>query len=174
MLKERIQEALNEQLNAELYSSYLYLSMSAYFETVDLPGFASWMRVQAMEELTHAMKFYKFINERGGRVLLKEIKAPPVEWDSPIAAFRQAYEHEQYVTSLINKLVDLAMEEKDHATYNFLQWFVNEQVEEEDSANSVVQKLKLVGERGGGLFMLDKELGQRVFTPPPEFSFGGE
>ena len=170
MIKENIQDALNEQINAELYSSYIYLSMSAYFESIDLPGFAHWMRVQAQEEVVHAMKFYNYINERGGRVIMKPIKGPKTEWESPLAAFQHAYVHEQLVTSLINKLVDLTIEEKDHATTSVLQWFVTEQVEEEDSASSVVQQIKLAGE--GGLFILDKELGMRVFTPPPEFTQG--
>ncbi len=166
MLSKKMQDALNGQLNAELYSAYLYASMSAYFESVNLRGFANWMRVQAQEEVVHAYKFYNFVNERGGRVVLRPIEGPPTEWDSPIAPFEAAYEHEQKVTGLINKLVDLAVSQKDHATNNFLQWFVTEQVEEEASANEVVQKLKLVGDARGGLFMLDRELGQRVFTPP--------
>lgn len=165
MISEKIQEAFNEQINAELYSSYLYLSMSAHFESANLPGFASWMRCQAQEEVVHAMKFYAFLNERGGTVRLKPIEGPPTEWASPLSAFEAAYEHEQKVTGLINDLVDLAIQEKDHASNNFLQWFVAEQVEEEASADEVVQKIKLAGDQGGGLFLLDRELGQRVFTP---------
>ncbi len=166
MIKSKIQDALNKQLNAELYSSYLYLSMAAYFESVSLKGFANWMRVQAQEELAHAMKFYDYVNERGGRVKLTSISAPSTQWDSPLAAFKQVYEHEQKVTKLINDLVTLAISEADHATNNFLQWFVAEQVEEESSADEIVQKLKLLGEDRSGLFMLDQELGQRVFSPP--------
>ena len=166
MLNERMENALNEQHNAELYSGYLYLAMSAWFQSVNLSGFAAWMRVQAQEELVHAMKFYDYINERGGRVTLKTIDGPPSEWESPLAAFEGAYAHEQKVTGMINDLVDLAREEHDHATEIFLQWFVTEQVEEEDSANEVVQKIKLMGEASGGLFMLDRELGQRTFAPP--------
>jgi ferritin len=166
MQNEKIQEALNKQLNAELYSSYLYLSMSAYFSSVELSGFANWMRVQAQEELMHAMKFYDYINERGGRVTLTEIEAPQTEWESPQAAFDHVYKHEQKVTGLINDLVNLAIEEKDHATNNFLSWFVTEQVEEEASASDVLKKIKLIGKDGSGLFMLDKELGTRIFTPP--------
>ena len=166
MLKEKIQKALNQQVNAELYSSYLYLAMAAYFETINLKGFANWMRVQTQEELVHAMKFYDFIIERGGKAVLSSIEGPPTEWASPLAVFEQAYEHEQKVTGLINKLVDLSMAEQDHATNNFLQWFVAEQVEEEASADEVVQKIKLMGDASGGLFMLDRELAQRVFTPP--------
>jgi ferritin len=166
MVKKKIEAALNKQLNAELYSSYLYLSMSAYFQSINLPGFANWMRVQTQEELVHAMKFYDFINERGGRVTLQKIDFPPTKWASPLNAFESAYKHEQKVTGLINDLVNLAVGEKDHATNIFLQWFVTEQVEEEASADEVVQKLKLVGKDSGGLFMLDGEMGQRVFTPP--------
>lgn len=166
MLSKRMQTALNKQVVAELYSAYLYLSMSAYFHSINLGGFANWMRVQVQEELTHAMKIFDYVIERGGRVFLDAVDKPPLEWASPLAAFEAAYKHEQKVTGLINKLVDLALTEHDHATNNFLQWFVSEQVEEEDSANAVVQKLKMVGEEGGGLFMVDRELGQRVFTPP--------
>ena len=166
MIKEKIQDALNEQINAELYSSYLYLSMSAYFESINLKGFASWMRVQTQEELVHAMKFYDYLIERGGKVVLSSIESPPTEWPSPLAIFENAYQHEQKVTCLINELVDLAIAEKDHATNIILQWFVSEQVEEEASADEVVQKIKLMGDARGGIFMLDRELAQRVFTPP--------
>ena len=166
MLKEKIQKALNQQVNAELYSSYLYLAMASYFESINLKGFANWMRVQTQEELVHSMKFYDFINERGGKTLLSAIEGPPTEWPSPQAVFEHAYEHEQKVTGLINNLVDLSTAEQDHATSNFLQWFVAEQVEEEASADEVVQKIKLMGDASGGLFMLDRELAQRVFTPP--------
>jgi ferritin len=167
MLSDRMQAALNDQINAEIFSSYLYLAMAAYFQESSLSGFAQWMKVQALEELTHAMKFYTFVNDRGGRVLLTSIAGPPTEWASPLAVFQEALGHEQKVTGMINHLVDLAMEAKDHATDTFLQWFVTEQVEEEASANEVVQKLKLMGEAQGGLFMLDQELGQRVFAVPP-------
>jgi ferritin len=166
MLNKKIEGALNQQLIAELYSSYLYLSMSAYFQSINLPSFANWMRVQAQEELVHAMKFYDFINARGGRVMLQQIEAPPTEWSSPLDVFENAYKHEQKVTGLINDLVNLAVGERDHATNIFLQWFVTEQVEEEASADEVVQKLRLVGNDSAGLFMLDGEMGQRVFTPP--------
>lgn len=164
-MNEKIQEAFNKQLNAETYSAYLYLSMSAYFEATSLRGFANWMRVQAQEELLHAMKFYTFLNERGGRVVLTAIESPPTEWQSPLDAFKNAYAHEQKVTAMINGLVDLAIEERDHAANAFLQWFVTEQVEEESSADAVIQQLKLAGE-GGGLFMIDRELAARVFTMP--------
>jgi len=166
MLSKKMQDALNGQINAELYSAYLYASMSAHFESVNLRGFANWMRVQTQEEMMHAYKFYNYVNERGGRVVLQAIDAPPHEWDSPLAVFEAVHVHEQKVTGLINDLVNLAVSESDHATNNFLQWFVSEQIEEEASAHDVVQKLNLVGEESSGLFMLDREMGLRVFTPP--------
>ena len=166
MISQQIQDAFNEQLNAELYSAYLYLSMSAYFESINLKGFSNWMRCQAQEEMVHAMKFYGFVNDRSGRVVLSAIEGPPVKWESPLSAFEDAYKHEQKVTGLINGLVDLALKEKDHAAGTFLQWFVTEQVEEEASADGVVQKLKLAGGQGAALFMIDAELATRVFTMP--------
>ncbi|MCA1961262.1 MAG: ferritin [Desulfomonile sp.] len=168
MISDKIQEAFNNQIVAELYSSYLYLSMSAYFESINLKGFAHWMRCQVQEELVHAMKFYMFVNERGGTVKLSAIDGPSTSWASPLAAFQDAYAHERKVTGLINSLVDLAIPEKDHASNAFLQWFVTEQVEEESSADEVIKKIQLAGEQGGGMFMLDRELAARVFTPPPE------
>lgn len=166
MISDNMKDAFNKQINAELYSSYLYLSMSAYFESINLPGFANWMRCQAQEELVHAMKFYNFMNDRGSRVSLAAIDGPPVKWESPLHAFQDAYAHEQKVTALINNLVDLATAGKDHASTSFLQWFVNEQVEEESSADKVVQQLHLAGENGSGLFMIDRELGTRTFVMP--------
>ncbi len=166
MIGKKMEQALNGQVNAELYSSYLYLSMESWFRSKNLSGFANWMRVQIQEEMSHAMKFYDFIDERGGRIVLKAIDGPPTEWDSPLAVFEAVYEHEQKVSGLINDLVDLAIKEKDHATNSFLQWFVSEQVEEEASADAAVQQLKMVEKAPGGMFMLDRELGQRVFTPP--------
>jgi len=168
MIKDTVEKALINQFTAELYSSYLYLSMSSYFSFNTLNGFASWMRVQAQEELMHAMKFYDYLIERGGRVIVTTIEAPPAEWDSPLAVFKNVYEHEQKVTGLINDLVNKAIEEKDHATTAFLQWFVTEQVEEESSADEIVQKLNLVKDQGSGILMLDQELRQRVFTPPAQ------
>ena len=164
MLKPSIQDACNKQINAELFSSYLYLSMAAYFESKDLPGMANWMRVQAQEELVHAMKFFGFVNERRGRVILESIGDPKTDWDSPLQVFEDAYKHECGITGLINGLVDLAVSEKDHATQALLQWFVIEQVEEEASADAVVAKLKMVGDNAMGLMMLDKELSARVFV----------
>lgn len=161
MLSEKMQKALNGQLNAEIYSSYLYLSMNAYFKSVNLDGFANWMYAQAQEEMMHAMKFYDFINQRGGRVLLTAIDAPPIEWDSPTAVFEDTLKHEQKVTGLIIDLVEVAMAERDHATQIFLQWFVTEQVEEEDSVGSVLEQLRLLRDAKGGLFMMDRELAKR-------------
>lgn len=171
MFSEKMEAALNEQINAELYSAYLYLSMAAYFNDVNLAGFAHWMEAQALEEQLHAMKLYNFVHERGGRVSLAAIDEPPATWESPLAVFENAYAHERKVTGLINGLVDLAIDERDHATNNFLQWFVSEQVEEEASADEVVQKLKLMDEAKSALFMLNQELGQRTVTLPPEVTF---
>jgi ferritin len=161
-MNDQLQKALNDQLNAELYSSYLYLSMSAYFRAISLDGFAGWMSVQAQEELMHAMKFYGFLNQRGARVTLGLIEAPPEEWQSPLAIFETTLGHEQKVTGLINDLVEIAQEAHDHATNIFLQWFVSEQVEEEENVGNVLAQLKLIGEDKSALFMMDRELGQRV------------
>jgi ferritin len=166
MIKKKIQDAFNRQINEEIFSSYLYLSMSAYLESENLKGFASWMRVQAQEEMVHAMKFYDFISGRGGRVLLDGLKAPETSWASPQAAFEAAHKHEQHITGRINDLVALAMKENDHASHVFLQWFVTEQVEEEASADEIVQKLKMIGKAPNALYMLDKEMGGRTFTLP--------
>ncbi|OHB59562.1 MAG: ferritin [Planctomycetes bacterium RBG_13_44_8b] len=161
MVTKKVEKSLNDQINAELYSAYMYLSMSAYFEAENLPGFAQWMKVQWQEEIKHAMKIYDYVIERGGRITLKAIDEPPSRWKSPLDAFQATYKHEQVVTGRINDLVNLAVAEKDHATNAFLQWFVTEQVEEEKSADEIVQKLKLISDAPGGLYMLDKELGQR-------------
>ncbi len=166
MISEQMQAAINAQINAELYSAYLYMSMSAYFQSLNLPGFANWMRVQVQEETAHAVKFYDFVNSRGGRVLLTEIAAPPTEWANPAAPFEDAYKHELEVTRRIHHLVTLSLQEHDYATNTFLDWFVNEQVEEESSADAIVRQLRLIGEDRGALFMLDRELAARVFVPP--------
>ena len=166
MMDKKMIKAINDQINAELYSSYLYLSMAAYFDSISLKGSAIWMRVQVMEEQAHTKKFYDYLTARGGRVVLTEIKAPPSEWDTPLAVFEHILEHEQMVTGLINSLVDLSQKLKDHATNSFLQWYVDEQVEEEESADEVIQSLKLNENNPGGLFMIDKELANRVFVPP--------
>lgn len=166
MVSKKMQDALNGQMNAELYSAYLYLAMAAYYEDKDLPGFANWMRVQAQEEMTHAMKFYDYLVQRGARVVLDTIEKPPFEWESPLDVSENVLDHEKKVTGLINDLVNLAMEEKDHATNNFLQWYVAEQVEEEESVGSVLQKVRLAADSSSGLLMVDSELAQRVFNPP--------
>ncbi len=168
MIKGTLEKAINSQINAELYSSYLYVSMSSYFSSVNLKGFAHWMRVQVQEELVHAVKFYDYLVGRGGRVVLTAVKAPPSEWDSPLKVFENVLSHEQKVTGLINDLVNLSMSEGDHATTAFLQWFVTEQVEEEASADEIVKKLNLIKDQAGALLMVDQELGQRVFTPPAQ------
>jgi ferritin len=161
MLKDPVEDALNEQINAELHSEHVYLSMAAYFEDEGLPGFASWMRAQAEEERAHAMRIYDFVIERDGRVLLDSIDAPPTEWESPAAAFEAAYEHEVKISRMIDDRVALAREENDNATENMLQWFVAEQVEEEATAQGILDKLRHVGDDGPGLLMVDQELGQR-------------
>jgi ferritin len=170
MLTPKVQDAINDQINAELYSAYLYYAMAAYFESISLKGFSHWMRVQALEEMTHVQKFFSYINDRGGRVLMKPIEAPPSEWASPLVIFEAAYAHEVKVSGLVNQLMDLALAESDHASCNFLQWFVGEQVEEEASADEVVQKLRLVDKTEGGLFLLDQEMDKRTFVPPPDLA----
>lgn len=167
MINKKVEKALNDQVNAELYSSYIYLSMSAYFQLQGLPGFANWMRVQAQEELAHAMKFFDYINERGGKVELKAIDKPALTWKSTLAVVQETYKHEQYITSRINDLVNLAIAEKDHATNNMLQWFVTEQVEEEANVTAILDQLKMIDGKGPGIFMLDRELKTRTFVPPP-------
>ncbi|MDA0745287.1 MAG: ferritin [bacterium] len=168
MLNKKIQAALNNQLNSEFFAAYYYLSMSTYFHSINLNGFADWMRTQAQEEMTHGMKIYDFINDREGQVQLQKIDAPDATWDHPLAAFQAAYEHEKEVTTQIYNLVDRSLEERDHATNTFLQWFVTEQVEEESMASDIVNKLKLVGNDGNGLFILDRDLGLRSATPEPQ------
>ncbi|MGA2797621.1 MAG: ferritin [Thermoguttaceae bacterium] len=167
MLSPKIQEALSKQINAELFSEYLYLSMSAYFEAESFKGMAQWMRAQAGEEHGHAMKIFDFVNDRDGRVTLTQIEAPKIEWKSPLDVFEDALKHEQKVTGLINDLSNLAYAEKDHASHDFLEWFVKEQVEEESVARTIVDQLKLVGNDGTGLYMIDRQLGQRGSTPSP-------
>ena len=168
MLSKKVQKALNEQINAELYSTYIYLSMSNQLFLQNFPGMAAWMKAQATEERGHAMKIYDYLHGRNGEVELARLDAPPAKWSSPLAVFEAALGHEKKITGMINGLVDLAVAEKDHATNSFLQWFVDEQVEEEASALEVVDKLKMVKGFTGGLFMLDSELGQRGAAPGGE------
>jgi ferritin len=160
-LSKKLERALNEQITHELESAYVYLAMCAYFEVQNLRGMAHWMRLQAQEEVGHAMKIFDFINDRSGRVELGAIEKPPVEFKSPLDAFQKALAHEQKITGLINKLYDLADDEDDYPTEVMLQWFIDEQVEEEKSAGEVVEQLKLIGTQGAGLLILDKHLGER-------------
>jgi len=164
MIKEKMLNALNEQINAEQYSSLLYLSMSAYCSNKGLPGFANWMYIQYQEEMTHANKFFNYINERGGRVRLKAIEQMPTDFDGVIDVFEKTKIHEQHVTGLINNLIDVAIEERDHACQSFLKWFVDEQVKEEANVQEILDTLKLINGQGNGIFMLDREMRQRVFV----------
>jgi ferritin len=165
-MKKTVQDAINEQINAEIYSAYLYLSMAAYFDGMSLPGFANWMKIQYEEEMFHAMKFYGYVYERGGEVEMKAIKAPPTKFKSPLDVFEYTLEHEKEVTRLINNLYELSKKEKDYAFESFLKWYIDEQVEEEGSVSAIIDKIKLAGKEGAGLFMLDNELAARTFTPP--------
>jgi ferritin len=166
MLKPKIVEAINVQINKEMYSAYLYLSMSAHSEIIGLKGFANWFYVQYQEETVHAMKFYHYLLSQGEKVKLGAIEQPPSEFASPMAMFEATLKHELFITKSINDLVDLAVTEKDHATQILLQWYVTEQIEEEANDNEIIGKLKLIGD-GAGLFLLDKDLAARVFVPPP-------
>jgi len=161
MFSSKVEKAINEQIKNELYSAYLYLSMAAYFDSINLPGFAHWMRVQFAEEQDHAKRFYHFVYERGGRVILQALDQPPGEWASPLAVFEETLKHEQKVTALINDLYALAVQENDYASQVFLQWFISEQVEEEANATQIIETLKMVGEKGQALVMLDHQLARR-------------
>jgi ferritin len=165
-IKKKMQDALNKQINAEFYSAYLYLAMSAYAESENLPGFANWLNTQAQEEISHGMKMFNYVNSRGGKIVLDKIEQPPKQWKSITEVFDSTLKHEIHVTDLIHKLVDIAIKEKDRATESFLQWFVTEQVEEEESANAILQKLKLANKNPSALMFLDAEMAKRVFTPP--------
>ena len=170
MLKRKVQDAMNDQIQRELESAYIYLSMAAYFDAANLPGFAHWMKVQFQEEQAHAFKFYDFVNDRGGQVLLQAIGQPPVKFQPPLAAFEKALAHEEKITGHINDLYALATEEKDTASQGLLQWFIDEQVEEEKNAGDIVDMLKKIGDSYQSLIMLDRELGQR----PPPAQAGGQ
>lgn len=161
MISEKMRSALNKQINAEFYASYLYLAMSAHFEDTNMNGFAHWMSMQSQEEYGHAMKIFNYLNEVGAKVELDSIEKPVGEWKEPVDAFKAALEHEKKVTKMINDLADLAVEEKDHATNIFLHWFVTEQVEEVASVEEIVNKFELIGDNKGALFMFDRELGSR-------------
>ena len=160
-LSKTMENAINKQIQAEYYSSYMYLAMAAYCDSVNMPGYAHWMREQAEEELEHALKFYHYIVERGGRVVLEAIEQPPVAYDSLLAVAEATYAHEQKVTSLIHTLYEVSVAEKDYASQVFLQWYIKEQVEEEDNARTIVDQFKVVGDHPNGLFMLDRQLGAR-------------
>lgn len=162
MISERMDAALNKQFGAELYSWYLYLAMAAHFEAQNFMGFAKWLKVQAQEELEHAMKFYDYITRVNGKLILGQIPAPPEQPGSHLDVFEHIYEHEVQITNSINDLVNLALEEKDHATNFFLQWFVNEQVEEVTTALTILERLRFIGDNHTGIFMLDRELGMRA------------
>jgi len=165
-MNKKMEVAINKQINAEMYSAYLYFSMSSYFAKEGMDGFANWMQVQAQEEMVHAMKFYNYVFERGGVVELEAIGKPPLDYKSSLDVFEKVLLHEKHVTSLINDLYELALEEKDYASQSMLKWFIDEQVEEEDSAGKIIDKLKLAGDKGPGVFMFDKEMAGRVFNPP--------
>jgi ferritin len=166
MISQKLQDAINGQINKEFYSEYLYLSMEAYFRSNDLDGFANFFHIQTQEEHAHGMLLYNFLIDRGGKVVLKKIDAPQVEFSSAIDVFAKTLEHEQFVTKSINELMDLAMKENDHAAVSFLKWFVDEQVEEEANDQRILTRLKLINGEGHGLLMIDTELAARTFTPP--------
>ena len=166
MLNNKIQDAINAQINAEFWSAYLYLSMAQHFEAEGMPGVANWFKIQFQEEQAHATIFMNYIHQRGGRVVLKAIDAVPTTWESPLEAFKATLEHEQKVTALINSLYALAEAENDYATRDRLNWFVSEQVEEEDNCRQLNDKFSLIGDNGMGLYMLDQELGSRVYNAP--------
>lgn len=163
MLDKKIEKALNEQINKEMYSAYLYMAMSADTTHKGLDGFANWFMVQYQEEMEHAMRIYNYIQEQGGKVILDEIEQPPSSFDDPLDMFKKTLEHEQFITKSIHDLVALARKENDYATEIFLQWFVTEQIEEEANDNEIIDKLKMVGNKGNGLYMVDRELAQRTF-----------
>jgi ferritin len=173
MLGEKMLDAINEQIKNELYSSYLYLSMAAYFSARNLNGFANWMQVQAKEEDVHAMMMYRHVIERQGRVELRAIPKPPSDFASATAVFEHTLEHERGVTRMIDNIVELAREEKDHATEIFYQWFVTEQVEEEANADEVLRQLKLIKESGSGMIMLDRQMAARIFVLPAAAAAAG-
>lgn len=164
MINPKMEEALNLQINKEIYSSYLYLSMSAFLERQSLNGFANWMKIQSQEEYVHAMKFYAYLLQKGGKITLLEINQPKTDWKSVLEVFEDTYTHEQTVTESIDNLVNLAFDVRDHATNSFLQWFVNEQVEEEANATKILDELRMVADNKTGLFMIDREMAQRVLT----------
>ena len=166
MIKKEVLDALNEQINAESYSAYMYLSMAGYFENMGLPGFANWMKVQYQEEAAHALKFFNFVTDRGGKVVLKAVEQVPVDFEGVVDVYEKTLAHENSVTELINNLMNVAVKASDHASQSFLKWFVDEQVEEESNVEKILATLKLINGQGNGIFMMDRELSQRVFVDP--------
>jgi len=166
MIKKEVLDALNEQINAESYSAYMYLSMAAYFENMGLSGFSNWMKVQYQEEAAHSLKFFNYVTGRGGKVVLKAIAQVPVEFEGIVDIYEKTLVHENHVTDLINNLMNVAVASSDHASQSFLKWFVDEQVEEEANVEKILATLKLINGQGNGIFMMDRELGQRVFVDP--------
>jgi len=166
MIKKEVLDALNEQINAESYSAYMYLSMAGYFENMGLPGFANWMKVQYQEEAAHALKFFNYVTDRGGKVVLKAVEQVPVDFDGVVDVYEKTLAHENNVTDLINNLMNVAVKASDHASQSFLKWFVDEQVEEESNVEKILATLKLINGQGNGIFMMDRELSQRVFVDP--------
>lgn len=166
MINSKLETAINEQINAETYSAYLYLSMSAYCQSINLKGFANWLMVQYKEESDHAMIFYNYLTERGGKIKLEAIEKPQTDWKNIIDVFESVLKHEQHITLLINNLMSHSIEQKDHATSSFLKWFVDEQVEEEANAEEILNQLKMIEGTGSGLFMLDREAKARVYNMP--------
>ncbi len=165
MIQKNVEDALNAQITAEMWSANLYLSMSAYFSANGLPGFANWMRIQYLEEKDHALKFFDYIVARGGKVKITNIDFVQTEWNSPLLAFEETLKHEQNVTTLINNIMEVAIKEKDHATQSMLKWYIDEQVEEEDNVQTIIDGLRMIKDNGYGLYMMDKELGARIYTP---------
>ncbi|MEW5816634.1 MAG: ferritin [Spirochaetota bacterium] len=172
MISKKMEEALNGQINKEMYSAYLYMSMSSYSDFIGLKGFANWFMVQYHEEMLHTMKLFEFVKDRGGHAVLKALDTPPAEFKNPLDMFEKTLAHEQFITQSINELMEGAIAEKDHATQIFLQWYVTEQVEEEKNDNEIIAQLKLIQDNPQGLMMLDKELAARMTTVPTEFSKG--
>ena len=166
MIKKEVLDAINEQINAETYSAYMYLSMAAYFEEMGLSGFSNWMRVQYQEESAHALKFFNYITERGGKVVLKAVAQVPVDFNGVVDVFEHTLNHEINVTEKINNLMNVAVAANDHATQSFLKWFIDEQVEEESNVEKILATLKLINGEGNGIFMIDREMSQRVFVDP--------
>ena len=170
-MNEKIEKMINDQMNFEFYSAYIYMAMAAYCDSIDLQGFAHWLKVQVQEEMYHAFKMYNYLLDRNGRPFFQQVEAPNKEWKSVKDVFENALKHEKIVTDRINKIMTAAMQESDHATMSFYNWFVTEQVEEEKNPDMIIKKLNLINNSTDGLFMLDKELSARVFTLPPDFVF---